>query len=106
MGAHGPFAVNALAHRQGRKPFGMRSYEKCVCKRPGMSSYEIIELKVPWNEQLQERGGGAASSAVPTGRLRTFRSDNKAGRATGFQALKLQRSEERRVGKEGRSRWS
>src|SRR5437879_3313081 len=34
------------------------SYEKCVCKCPGMCSYEIIGLKVPWNEQLRKRGGG------------------------------------------------
>src|SRR5712692_6180307 len=36
----------------------MRSYEKCVRKRPGMCSYGIIGLKVPWNEQLRKRGGG------------------------------------------------
>ena len=35
-----------LAHGQGRKSFAMRSCQKCVCKCPGISSCEIIELKV------------------------------------------------------------
>src|SRR3989449_8572011 len=58
------------------------TYAKCFCKCPGMSSYRIIGLKVPWNEQLQERGGGAASSAVPTGRLGRIRGSDLLGPTT------------------------
>jgi len=47
---------------RARNSFRMRSYEKCVRKCFRMRSYEFIGLKVPWNEQLQERVG------VPPGR--------------------------------------
>ena len=74
VGFPGPWGVMLCCGvRPVRKSFAMRSYKKYARKRPGMSRYEIIGLKVPWNEQLQERGGGAASSAVPTGRLGRIR---------------------------------
>src|SRR5205807_4242302 len=62
IGVRGPFAMQCCGVRQGRKSFAMRSYEKCVCKCPGMCSYGIIGLKVPWNEQLRKRGGGRVAS--------------------------------------------
>ncbi len=52
--------------------FGMHSYEKCACKFFGMHSSEIIGLKVPWNEHLQKKGGGACAYTVtkrPNGHL-------------------------------------
>ncbi len=36
----------------------MHCYEKRACKPFGIHSYEIIELKVPWNEHLQKKVGG------------------------------------------------
>src|SRR3989442_15808969 len=49
----------------------MRSCKKYVRKRPGMSRYEIIGLKVPWNEQLQERGGGRVALIIQAAGERT-----------------------------------
>src|SRR3989441_5251896 len=57
-GSWPPWRCNVVALVQSSKSFAMRTYAKCFCKCPGMSSYRIIGLKVPWNEQLQERGGG------------------------------------------------
>jgi len=48
---------DALAHARARKPFGMRSYEKCARNPFGIRSYKIIGLKVPWNQHLQKRVG-------------------------------------------------
>ncbi len=41
------------------KSFAMHSYEKSACKPFGIHCYKIIELKVPWNEYLQKKGGAA-----------------------------------------------
>ena len=49
---------DALAHARARKPFGMRSYEKCARNPFGIRSYKIIGLKVPWNQHLQKMWGG------------------------------------------------
>src|SRR5437899_6354342 len=47
------------------------TYAKCFCKCPGMSSYRIIGLKVPWNEQLQKRGGGRVALIIQAAGERT-----------------------------------
>ena len=48
-----PGALGAMLWlRSGRKSFAMCTCKKSVRKRPGMSRYEIIGLKVPWNEHL------------------------------------------------------
>src|SRR5438445_6184417 len=57
--------------RPVRKSFAMRSYKKYARKRPGMSRYEIIGLKVPWNEKLQERGGRRVALIVQPAGQRT-----------------------------------
>ncbi len=46
------------------KSFAIHSYKKRACKPFGMHCYKIIELKVPWNEYLQKRGGGAGPEGV------------------------------------------
>ncbi len=50
--------AGGLIRLQRHKFFRMHSYEKRACKPFGMHCYKIIELKVPWNEYLQKKGGG------------------------------------------------
>ncbi len=42
--------VGGLAPVLSRKPFRIRTYEKCARKSPAIRSYKIIGLKVHWNE--------------------------------------------------------
>jgi hypothetical protein len=58
---HGPFvhrSHSALVPVHARNPFRMHSYENSAHKSLRIHSYKIIELKVPWNEYLQKKGGG------------------------------------------------
>src|SRR2546422_10235709 len=110
----------------------MRSYKKCGRKCFRMRSYEFIGLKVLWNPHLQKsRGEGACASSQPAPsvrarfqacQLRAYGNGPTGGAAVskkmllaarGIDAEMLvgksggdARSEERRVGKECRSRWS
>ena len=60
-----PSRLNKL---ERHKFFRMCTYEKCACKSPGMRTYEIIGLKVSWNEYLQKNPGGPPPSLPPCSR--------------------------------------